>query len=464
MVFDPALAEIRFGTGLSPRVAAPQGIDDMLRRLAGSDQMAQSYPIPRFDGQGGADIREYRDLLKARNAVRDTEAEEPARKALTAQKRKLRQGEIDMIRAQLLRGVMTEDGFRERLVWFWSDHFATAPRRQLYQHSMAAYPEQAIRPHVAGRFADMLWAAATHPVMQVYLDQQRNFGPTSVAAEKRPKKKLGLNENLAREMLELHTLGVGGGYTQADVTGLAGLLTGLNINEDTDMVVRPNYAERGPFQILGRSWGGDPKTREVDIREFIEDLARNPVTLRHLTRKLAVHFVADQPDEGLVEHMAAAMIGADGDLSAGYRAMLEHPVSWDETPANVKPPFDFMVSAMRALDVHPAMLERMNPRNIQALFLLPMSLMGQSWQRPNGPDGFPEADDRWISPQGLAERIQWSMTAPQTLTTRLPDPRAFVQVALGDRAPEAVQFAAKAAETEWEGVGLILSSPAFQRR
>ncbi|MEY8883510.1 DUF1800 family protein [Donghicola sp. XS_ASV15] len=463
MAFDPVLAEIRFGTGLSAQRSLPNGSEDLLRRLSGPDTAAQTYPVPSLIGEGGAEVRLYNQLLRARNKARGTKNEEAARKELVAQRRKLRKIELRNARHILLRGILSEDGFRERLVWFWSDHFTIGPRNQQLRASLASYAEDAIRPHVAGRFADLLWAAETHPIMQVYLDQQRNIGPNSVAAQK-SKKQLGLNENLAREMLELHTLGVGGGYTQAEVTGLAGLLTGLQIEKYTRPVFKTRTAEPGPFMILGQSWGGAPKTREADLRAFVEALAVNPVTLRHLARKLAVYFVADTPDEGLVEHVAAALIGSNGDLMAGYRAMLEHPAAWDPAPSNVKPPLDFVVSACRALDVHPAMIERMKDRNVQSKFLVPMSLMGQAWMKPNGPDGLPEADDRWVSPQGLAERIQWSMTAPQALTTRLPDPRDFVVTALADRAPEAVKFAAKAAETEWEGVGLILSSPAFQRR
>ena len=463
MVFDPALADIRFGTGLSPRSVRPTGVEDMLGRLTGPDLIADTYPVPRFDGAAGEDIRRFNDLLKARNKVRGTDAEPPARKALVKHRKKLRATEMQNARHILLRGIMSDDGFRERLVWFWTDHFATGPRSQLHRASMASYVEDAIRPHVAGRFADLLWAAETHPIMQVYLDQQKNYGPNSAAAQK-SKKPIGLNENLGREMLELHTLGVGGGYTQADVTALAGLLTGLKVEKNTRAVFKATAAEPGPFMILGQYWGGSPRDRERDLREFVEALSVHPVTLRHLAQKLAVYFVADEPDDGLVENIAAALIGANGDLVAGYRAMLEHPAAWSMEPSNVKPPIDFIVSACRALDIHPAMLERMNDRNTQSRFLVPMSLMGQPWFDPNGPDGLPEADYRWVSPQGLAERIQWSMTAPQALIATLPDPRSFVETALAGRAPEKVKFAAKAAETDWEGIGLILSSPAFQRR
>jgi uncharacterized protein (DUF1800 family) len=256
---------------------------------------------------------------------------------------------------------------------------------------------------------------------------------------------------------------VNGTYSQADVTALARLLTGMTVVE-LRFKVDPKFAEPGIQTILGQAYGGPPKDREADLRVFIEDLASHPQTLRHIAWKLAVHFVSDTPDPGLVEHISAALIGSGGELLEGYRAMLNHPAAWAAELGNVKPPFDFVVSATRALDVHPAMLERMNAKSLDTIFYAPLRLMGQGWMTPLGPDGWPEADSRWVTPQGLAGRIQWAMTAPQALTTRLPDPRNLVETALGTQAPQSLRFAASAAETDWEGVGIILSSPAFQRR
>lgn len=464
MAFDPQLAEIRFGTGLSPKLTPPASIDDMLSRLAGPDHMAARHEVLTFEGRGGKELVKYAQLLRDyRRAKRADAGFKEARAAYADQRRKLRKAGARMVRRELMRGVQTEDGLRERLVWFWSDHFAAASRSRIYNDMMPAYAEQAIRPYVAGPFEDLLWHAITHPVMQTYLDQPRNMGPNSAVARKRPNKGLGLNENLAREVLELHTLGVGGSYGQADVRAFAALLTGLGNKNGVTTVFRPAQAEPGPHHILGQDWGGAPKTREEDLREFVRWLARHPVTLAHLAQKLAVHFVADTPDPDMVQAMGDAMAAADGDLMAGYRAMLEHPSAWAAAQGTVKPPVLFMVSAMRALDIHPAQLERMNERSTQEMFLVPMTLMGQPWHAPLGPDGFPEEDNRWITPQGLAERIQWAMTAPQGLVLNLPDPRDFLQVALGARAPETLRFASGAAETNWEGIGMILSAPAFQR-
>lgn len=461
-MFDPVLAEIRFGTGLSPSQKGPADTGEMLDRLTGPDRAAERWPLPKFEADAVPQLREYYQMRRVTKKGGNSPEVEAANKAYKQLKRQVREAGARQVAMQVLRGALTEDGLRERLTWFWNDHFTVVGRGLTGRSYITGFAEEAIRPHLTGRFADMLWAAASHPLMLQYLDQHRSIGPNSNVAKKsgRP---YGINENLAREMLELHTLGVNGTYSQADVTALARLLTGMTVVE-LRFKVDPKYAEPGIQTILGQAYGGPPRDREADLRVFIEDLASHPQTLRHIAWKLAVHFVSDTPDPGLVEHISAALIGSGGELLEGYRAMLNHPAAWAAELENVKPPFDFVVSATRALDVHPAMLERMNVKSLDTIFYAPLRLMGQGWMTPLGPDGWPEADSRWVTPQGLAGRIQWAMTAPQALTTRLPDPRVLVETALGVQAPQSLRFAAEAAETDWEGVGIILSSPAFQRR
>jgi uncharacterized protein (DUF1800 family) len=307
----------------------------------------------------------------------------------------------------------------------------------------------------------------THPLMLHFLDQMQSVGPGSRAARKAREKgrarQPGLNENLAREVLELHTLGVGGPYGQDDVRQLAELFTGLSFTPGEGFVFRPRQAEPGAETVLGRSYGGNPATLE-SIHAALEDIAAHPATARHVAWKLAVHFVADDPDPALVDHVAARYLASDGDLMAVYAALLEHPAAWDPRLANVKPPADFIASTCRALAVAPDRLGEKRLKLIRRVLLGPMAVMGQPWQKPGGPDGWPEEDGDWITPQGLAARMRWAMAAPALLRPDLPDPRAFVTTALGPFAGEPVQFAAKAAETREEAIGLVLSAPAFQRR
>jgi len=177
-----------------------------------------------------------------------------------------------------------------------------------------------------------------------------------------------------------------------------------------------------------------------------------------------VHFVSDTPDPDLIQHIAGRYADTGGDLQSVSSAMLEHPSAWVETLRNVKPPMDFIASACRALAPDPDRLDGLKAGFARRLFMKPLKLMGQPWQRPNGPDGWAEYDQAWITPQGVSTRLLWALSAPQRLRPDLPDPSTFVTAALGPFAPQSVHFAAQAAESRSDGIGLVLASPAFQRR
>jgi len=460
MRFDPVLAEIRFGCGLSPRHAPATAAAQVLDRLTGPDHAAASWPIegPELLMQR---MQGYMALQRTRKAARG-DADEMTRigDQMKQQRLDARADKLRWLGQALLRRAGTEDGLRERLAFFWSDHFTARGKTGVLKNGTAPYVEGAIRPHVAGRFADMLGAVVTSPLMLDYLDQWRAMGPGSEAALSGQRNVTGLNENLAREVLELHTLGVGGPYGQQDVAQLARLLTGMSFRPGTGFSFRPEYAEPGSEMVLGRSYGGGDPARLDEVLAVLEDLAAHPATAQHLSRKLAVHFVADDPDPDLVDAMARRWRDSGGDLPSVYAAMLEHPAAWDG-PGNVKQPVDFIGSALRGLAVDALPVD--TERRMMLLVGEPMQLMGQPWEDPDGPDGWPEADADWITPQRLAGRLQWALTAPLLLQPDLPDPRDFVQTALGSRAPEQLVFAAGAAEGRREGIALILSAPAFQR-
>ncbi|WP_407495183.1 DUF1800 family protein [Pseudooceanicola sp. MF1-13] len=447
MSFEPKLADVRFGCGLHPRIAPPATADDVLARLTGPDQAAQAYPIDRY-----ADFQQRvvleRQLAQARNESRT------AQRDMRDLQREARLDERRWLAQTLLRRVVTTDGFRERLTAFWADHFTVVGKGGLLRFGAAPYVEDTIRPYVAGSFPEMLRAVARAPMMLLYLDQVRSVGPNSKGGRGR-----GVNENLAREMLELHTLGTGGPYTQQDVRDFALLLTGLSYHPDQGFVFRDNMAEPGPETVLGVSYGGDKASLD-DIDAALQDLALHPATALHLAHKLAVHFVGDDPQAELVVAMANAYTAAKGDLVPMYAAMLDHPMAWDGQ-GNVKQPLDFIGSALRVLDIRDLPLRQSDKLGL--LLQQPLALMGQPWTRPEGPDGWPEADEDWITPQRLAGRLQWALNVPRVLTRTLPDPRDLLPAALARPAPEALSFAARAAQTRAEGVALILSSPAFQR-
>lgn len=461
MKFSPERAAIRFGYGLSPLDPPPASVAALLAMLRGPDLMAARFPLPDHDRLAARIVQMVR-LRRERRKEGSRKAEEEIARRI----RILRREAADDIARQaatiLLRRARSAQGFRERLVAFWADHFTVAGKTLLFRGLVPAFAEEAIRPHIAGSFEDMLIAAVTHPMMLHYLDQASSIGPNSPAAT-RTRRARGLNENLAREILELHTLGVDGPYGQQDVRQFAELLTGMTLGPDLRFRFRPAWAEPGVETVLGREYGAGAPSPEA-ILAALRDLARHPATARHIARKLAVHFVADTPPEGLVGHLEQRFAETGGDLMAVYAALLEYPDAWLAGPGNVKPPADFVASAMRALAVKPDRVLKMAPRRLRMLLLGPMARMGQPWQTPAGPNGWPEEDAAWITPQGLAARLRWAMRAPALLRPDLPDPRDFVSRVLGPSPGKGVIFAAQAAETRAEAIGLVLASPAFQRR
>ena len=461
MSFSPELAEIRFGCGLSPKVAGPQRREDMLAALSGPDVMAQAYPIEDFE-TFNARIKMSGEIRQDMKKVRGTPRFNELRKQRNLLNKEAREDMAGWYTQTLLRWSETPEGFRERLARFWGDHFTATGKRGVARRATSPYIEAAIRPLVSGRFADLLISAVTHPVMLIYLDQMQSVGPGSKRGLA-SKGRRGLNENLAREVLELHTLGVDGRYGQEDVRQLAELFTGMTYQPKSGFKFVKDWAEPGAETILGKRYGGDPgKLRP--IKQALRDLAVHPDTAHHIAWKLAVHFVSDSPDPGLIAAMEARFLSSDGDLMQVYDALLSHPASWEMPLSNVKPPFDFIASSCRALAVAPKKLHKLKENQIKGQLLNPMTMMGQIWQKAPGPDGWAEEDAVWITPQSVSARLRWAMTIPQVLRPKLPDPRTFVSQALGPVANDVVRFAATSAESRSDAIGLVLSSPSFQRR
>ncbi len=458
MTFDPYVSAIRFGTGLSPVIQMPVSVTDQLAMLAGPDLAARTWPIPDYDSVEPSLLELY-DLGHAARAARGT-ADEAAMKAaydaMRLQARAVRQQDLAAV---IARAVTTQDGFRERLVHFWADHFTVRSKIGFSHHLVTPFVESAIRPHVTGRFADMLIAVTTHPEMLRYLDQIRSMGPNSERALRQDR---GLNENLARELLELHTIGVNGPYSQTDVREMAELLTGLGWTPADGMRYRPDFAEPGAETVLGVTYSSEASLSTVI--DALEGLARHPATAAHIATKLAAHFVADTPDPDLVAALTFRFLDTGGDLLAMSETLLSHPAAQLPLKAKVKTPFQFISSSLRALGVTGDTVTALETGQLRRWILGPLTIMGQPWEEPAGPDGWPEAAEAWVTPQGVAGRINWSMRAPRAFVEEVPDPRDFVRIALGPHAQESVVFAASAAEGLNEGVGIVLASADFQRR
>lgn len=362
------------------------------------------------------------------------------------------------LREDLARRLAAPIGFRQRLVDFWANHFAADSRSGRFNSARAAYIEEAIRPHVTGNFNQLLRAAALHPIMQNYLNQNRSVGPFSRVGRRTGR---GLNENLARELLELHTLGVAGDYTQDDVTQTARLLTGVTFDLEQGYKFDPRIAEPGLIEIFGKRYGGRP-VMEHHVFEVLDDLALRPETAANLAGKLARYFVSDDPDPQLIAHMQASYLANGGALSAMYRAMLEHPAAWVPVLGKARTPLNWIAASLRATGVRPAELRALNDRETRLSLRIPLQLMGQPYEVVPSPAGFDDSVAAWITPQAMAARINWAMGLASRLP-QVPDPRDFVVRAMGDLASPALLRAARGAETRSEGVAVILASPDFNR-
>ncbi len=462
--FDPEIAESRFGYGYSPSVQAPVSVDQMLARLRTKDEIASRFVI-KDSSQISASFKEFSDLSRRLRIARKLNPKEDVGLVVKEMKQfrsNWRKQSVQRTGSMLMRRVWTQDALRERLIAFWTDHFSAPGKTYNYRFTFPSYVETAIRPNVTKSFSDLLLAAVLHPQMLKFLDQPASVGPNSSFAKKNPAQKRGLNENLAREILELHTLGVNGHYSQNDVRELAKLLTGLWVTSSGEARFIETRSEPGQAKVLGKLYGG-ARDGEESIADVLNDLARHPDTARHIANKLATHFISDAPPKDLVKALEMEFLASDGDLMRVSEALLRHPAAWHESRANFKQPDLFVSSALRALAVSDQQIENVSSATINRNLLLPLRKMGQPWGEPAGPDGFEEHDSYWLTPQGMGARLQWSLAAPTAFAGELPDPREFVVNVLGSRASDAVMFAARAAENRREGVALVLMSPEFQR-
>jgi uncharacterized protein (DUF1800 family) len=391
------------------------------------------------------------------------------------------QDQLAELAARYRNATTTDAGFRERLVHFWSNHFAISVDKRPAALYAAPMEREAIRPHVAGRFADMLLAAETHPGMLRYLDNAQSVGEGSMLAARggrrrnrrggdmpdMPARKRGLNENLAREILELHTLGVDGGYTQVDVTELARAITGWGtpLARDTRggaqspqsvqsaFVFRPGAHQPGARSVLGRRYdeGGVEQGRAI-----LADLARHPATAKHLSLKLARHFVSDTPPQALVERMAAAYLKSDGDLAVVCRTMIESDLAWGADARKFKQPDDFIVSALRAGGIDAGTAPR------QTLGLL--QRLGQPPFTPRSPAGFADTADDWTGPDALWKRMQVAQALAQRVPRQQLDPLRVARDVFGSSLDAETTTALQRAESGRDGLALLFASPAFQWR
>jgi uncharacterized protein (DUF1800 family) len=360
---------------------------------------------------------------------------------------------LNEAKARIHAALAAKLGFAERLAWFWSNHFCVSADKGGVRPICGAYEREAIRPHILGRFHDMLLAVESHPAMLIYLDNARSIGPNSLAGQRQ---KRGLNENLAREILELHTLGVRTVYKQEDVTSFAKVITGWTVapqRQDParagEFAFNPRMHEPGAQTVIGKSYAEDGVAQG---RAVLAMLARHPATANHVATKLACHFVADEPPPALVSRLSKRFLDTEGNLKEMAKALVASPEAWDSARGKLKRPGEWIISAMRAggiaaADIGPVMQAQ--------------NLLGEPLWRPSAPKGFADESAPWLD--GLSQRLDLA----NALARRMggdADPRELFEETLGPIASAQTREAITRAESRPQALALLFMSPEFQRR
>jgi uncharacterized protein (DUF1800 family) len=358
---------------------------------------------------------------------------------------------LDEARARFDFALSTQIGFAERLVWFWSNHFCVSASKTIVLPLAGAFEREAIRPHIRGKFADMLLAVETHPAMLLYLDNARSTGPNSVAGKLRGR---GLNENLAREILELHTLGVRTGYSQTDVTNFAKVITGWSVvprrqDDGGEFVFNERLHEPGTRHVIDRDYEdrGFEQGRAVLLR-----LAKHPATAKHIATKLARHFIADEPPPALIDRLASRFRDTDGDLNEVSKALVSAPEALEAPRSKLRRPSDWLVGALRAIGTAPDDIRRL---------LNTQKALGEALWRPAAPNGFSDNNDAWMD--GLGERLDVANQLARR-SGDLVDPDNVAEMTFGPLLSDDTRRTLAGAESRQQALALLLMSPEFQRR
>ncbi|RNJ63389.1 MAG: DUF1800 domain-containing protein [Porphyrobacter sp. IPPAS B-1204] len=457
--FDPAPAAI--ATRLGTRAKTGEMIE-LLRRLR-QDTRAMAAMEQAGAAAMAPAMTDDMTRQEARAAALDGLPPEYREKLIEA-----RRMLADDIAVRVNLAVSSRTPMAERLVHFWSNHFSVAVGKPGTQFEAGPHEFTTIRPHVFGRFSDMLKAAVLHPAMLIYLDQFQSIGPNAPFIQRRAargggdqQRPRGLNENLAREVLELHTLGVGGGYSQDDVTELARALTGWTVPGIGQVgrfaQTQPSGAafvalvhEPGARRVLGRSYAAGEAKQALAI---LDDLAAHPATARHIATKFARHFAGDTPPPALVARLEADFLKTGGDLASLTRTLIEAPEAWVAEPVKFRTPFEWLVGALRLTGVEALPAQRI----VGAL-----TQLGQApWGAPS-PAGYDDIAASWAGPDALVRRVELA----ERIARNVPQDGviARAEAAFPGALGESTLTQLQRAESGQQALALLLVSPEMMRR
>lgn len=456
--FEAFIAANRFGMGAVPGDLEylsqdPKGA--LLQQLANPVLPADLEGLPR----SGDALQETAQIQMQRQALMRVGGGQAGANAMSAANvlgQRIRDIYVLEATRRTTAAVASPTPFVERLVQFWGNHFTVSIQRGEVLPVAGAFEREAIRPYVFSRFLDMLRAATQHPAMLLYLDNVHSIGPHSPFALKHRHNPNppGLNENLARELMELHSLGVGN-YSQADVTTMAKILTGWTIGNPKDpeygtFRFDPQLHEPGRKLVL-KAWFEE--AGEDEGEGALRLLASHPATARHIATQLARHFIADQPPASAVERLAREYQRTDGDLGAVSRLLVQCPEAWQNPLAKVKDSNGFVVSTLRATGI---------------VFAKPAQLLGGLdflGQRPffaPSPAGWPDNSESWVSPDSLIRRLQWSRNLAGM--AKGIDIDAVAETTIGPVMSKDTRQAIGAQKDPGLKLAMLLGSREFQRR
>jgi uncharacterized protein (DUF1800 family) len=463
-MLHPEIAVLRFGLGARPGELAAAAGDPRgwLRAqtkepvpLAGAAPLAPSAQI-------------YAAVMAAREERQELKKKGESDAELKAAAMALRDAYQPHYRAQVLARAQSAAAsarpFGERLVHFWSNHFAVSADKGAINGLAGTLENEAIRARVNGRFVDLLLAVEQHPAMIAFLDNQNSVGTDSPAARqaerRQGKRRFGINENLAREILELHTLGVGGGYTQTDVTTFAQIISGWSIGggrgrfaggEPGRFYFREEFHQPGAQVFLGKRYA---QSGQAQGEAVLADLALHPSTAHFIATKLVRHFIADDPPPAAVERLSRAYLRSDGNLSEVYAALIDSPEAWDPAMRKFKTPEDFVFSTLRALELTPE-----QPQELIHTF----DLLGQRQYTPGSPAGWADTAKSWDGSDALIHRVLFATRVAQRYQGGA-SPVEVASASLGGFARPETLTALRRASDGGQALALMLMSPEFQRR
>lgn len=448
-----AHAAARFGLGARPGTLAaiardPQGwVTAQIGAPADTAKYFSALPARRAVALNLADFRAAKKARKA-GEISPAEAMEL--------KNTLRDIVMAEIEARAHAAVNTALPLQERMLRFWSNHFTTSTKRLASAPFVGFLEREALRPNLFGSFETMLRAVTEHPAMLLYLDNATSIGPNSAMGERRGK---GLNENLAREILELHTLGVDGGYTQADVTSFARVITGWTVmppkisrEQAGDFIFNARGHEPGAQTVLGKSYALNDKAQGNAV---LHDLALHPATARHLATKIARHFIADDPPKDIVARLAQTYLQSGGNLGALTRAVVQEPAAWQPL-SKIRNTEDYLLAVWRGLN-----LTQLESKWIKTAY----DYLGQVPYSADSPAGWGDTASDWAGPDAVMKRINWL----EALSHRLPDNDTtdlvgFGQKILGGLFNGATAAAMTRAASRPQALAILLASPEMMRR